>query len=149
MTYKIKVATEEDRRWAIHVACKYMIEKEVKRPDLFNVKQLHLLYHKLVKDGTGLIAWKGDERVGCVGGMLVDHLLNPDITMMYEAVWYVHPDYRSTRVPYLLMTSYKDLVQDRADEGVFTILGTTPIKDESLERMGWTLQEKQYTYRSK
>lgn len=147
MKYEVKLATEADRKWAIETASKNMIMKEVKRPDLYNQRQLHLVYHKIVEDETGLIAWAGDQRVGCVGGLMMPHFLNPGKLLIFEAVWYVDEKYRNTRVPYLLMKGYRDMVVERADEGIFTILGDTPIKDESLAKMGWKLQEKHYSIR--
>lgn len=147
MTYEIKVATEADRKWSIEVAGKQMMCSEMKRPDLYNKQQLHLVYNLIIKDETGLICWKDGERVGCVAGIKTKHFLNPNIDFIFEVVWYVDRNVRNTRVPYLLMKHYTEMVKEKADEGVFTILGHTPIKDESLAKFGWKLQERHYGIR--
>lgn len=147
MTYEIKPVTEMDRSWIVTVAGKSMIKDEVKRPDLYNPQQLNLIFNKVLQDGSGLICWKNGKRVGCVGGLLIDHFLSPGKKLMMEVVWFLHKDHRLTRAPLLMIKAYKALIDEKADEGIFTILPDTPIKDESLARYGFKLTEKQYMYR--
>lgn len=145
--YEIKVVTEADRKWAIDVAAKAMIKKEANRADLYNPQQLHLVFNKILADGTALIAWKDGKRIGCVAGVLTPHFLDPRKKILFEAVWYVDPEHRKTRATYMLMKQYAELCMSVADEGIFTILGHTEIKDESLAKLGWHLQEKHYNLR--
>lgn len=148
MTYKIHTLTEQHRTWLIDVATKNMICEEAARPDLYNPAQIELICDKVIQDETGVICIKdGSQFAGAVGGILTPHFMNPVKTLLFEIMWYVHPEHRHTRAPYLLMKSYRDMVDERADEGIFTIMGTTPIKDSSLEKLGFTLQEKHYSYR--
>lgn len=147
MTYEVRVATEADRRWVIHHASKDMIEQEVKRKDLFEPHQLHLLYHRVVKDGTGLICWKDGKRVGMIGGILLPHHLKPEMTVLTEIVWYIDPDYRQTRATLKLIQAYKGLIDEKADEGIFTLLAGTPIEDASMARFGFQPYERNFIYR--
>lgn len=147
MTYEIKPVTEMDRSWVVTVASKNMLKDEVKRPDLYNAQQLNLVFNKVLQDGTGLICWKDGKRVGAVGGILMDHFLAPGKKLMMEVVWYLHKDYRMSRAPLMMLKGYKKLVDEKADEGIFTLLPDSPIKDESLARYGFHLNEKQYIYR--
>lgn len=147
MTYVIKPAQPEDTPWIVEVAAKDMICNEVGRPELYQPDRLDPIVDKIVIEGTGLICWKDGERVGMVGGVLTPHYLLPTRILLVEIVWYVENTYRQTRAPYLLMKGYKQLIEDKADEGVFTLLKHSPIKDSSLERLGFSFVEKQYLYR--
>lgn len=148
MTYKILPLTSEHRTWLVDVGTKNMICDEANRPDLYNPAQIELICDKVILDGTGVVCVQDGEIAGAVGGILTPHFMNPVKTLLFEIMWYVHPDHRQTRASYLLMKAYRDMVADRADEGVFTIMGTTPIKDSSLEKLGFKLQEKHYSYRT-
>ena len=147
MTYVIKPAQPEDTPWIVEVAAKDMICNEVKRPELYDPDRLDPIVDKIVIEGTGLICWKDGERVGMVGGILVPHFILPTLKVLFEVVWYVESEHRQTRAPYLLMRGYKKLVDDKADEGIFTLLKDSPVKDASLEKLGFFLQEKHYIYR--
>lgn len=147
MKYEIRAATESDRSWAINVTAKNILKTEIGRPDLFNLQQLHLVITKMIQEGTALIVLADGKRVGCVGGILTPHFLNPSKTLIFEVVWYVTPEFRGTRVPYLLMKSYRDLVYEKADEGIFTIVGDSSVKDQSMLKLGWKLQERHYSIR--
>lgn len=148
MTYRITPITDEHYVWLTDVAAKNMICDEASRPDLYNPAQVELICEKVIQDGTGLICVTDTgQYAGAVGGILTPHFMNPVKTLLFEIMWYVHPAHRLTRAPYLLMKGYRDMVAEKADEGIFTILGTTPIKDSSLEKLGFTLQEKHYSYR--
>lgn len=147
MTYEIKQVTEMDRSWVVTVAAKNMLKDEVKRPDLYNAQQLNLVFNKVLQDGTCLVCWKDGKRVGVVAGVLMEHFLSPGKKLMMEVVWYLHKDYRKGRASLLMLKGYTGLVEDKADEAIFTLLPDSPIKDESLARYGFHLNEKQYLYR--
>lgn len=148
MTYEIKPVTEMDRSWIINVAGKKMIKDEIKRPEFYNPQRLNLIFNKVIEDSTGLVCWRDGKRVGAVGGVLVDHLLCPDYTMLMEVVWYLDKAERNSRAGLLLLKGYTELAKEKADEAVFTTLPTTPVNDASLARYGWNLTEKQYTMRN-
>lgn len=145
--YTTRSATPEDTTWIVEVAAKDMICNEVGRPDLYNTEQLDIVVDKIVDEGTGVICWKGGERVGMVGGILTPHFLLPTYKLLFEVVWYVDPNHRQTRAAYLLLNGYKKLIDATADEGIFTLLKDSPINDSSLAKLGFNLQEKHYTYR--
>lgn len=147
MTYTIRPVRANDRSWILNVAVKNMLNDEVKRPDLFNIMQINKVFDKILEDQTGLIVTKDNKQVGVVAGMLSPHFLNPKKKLIFEVIWYVHKDYRETRASYMLMKGYRDLVLEVADEGIFTIQGHTPIKDSSLAKLGFILQEKHYSLR--
>lgn len=147
MTYEIKPATSQDRQWAIGVAAKSMLTDEVGRADLYVPTQLGMYYGKVVKDGTGLICWKDGKRVGMVGGILLPHHLKPSYTVLTEIVWYVAPEARRSRAATLLLNGYKALIDEKADEGIFTLLAHTPVEDSSMERVGFKPYERNFIYR--
>lgn len=147
MTYEIRLVTEQDKKWAIGVAAKSMLEEEVGRADLYSVVKLTMLFNKVVQDETGLICWKEGKRVGMVGGILLPHHLRPHYTVLTEIVWYIDPEHRRSRASVKLLNAYKQIIDDKADEGIFTLLAHTPIEDSSMERMGFKPYERNFIYR--
>lgn len=147
MTYQLKIAEESDRSWVVNIAAKEMIENEVGRLDLYSAQQLHLIYHKVVEDKTGIICWKDGVRVGLVVGILLPHHLKPSYTVLTEVVWYIHNDHRKSRATVMMLKAYRGLIDSKADEGVFTLLTDTPISDSSMERFGFQPAERNFIYR--
>lgn len=147
MTYEIKPVTEQDKKWAIGVAAKSMLEEEVGRADLYSVARLSMLFDRVVKDETGLICWKDGKKVGMVGGILLPHHLKPNFTVLTEIVWYIDPEHRRSRASLKLLNGYKQIIDEKADEGIFTLLAHTPIEDASMERMGFKPYERNFIYR--
>lgn len=147
MTYEIKPVTEQDKKWSIGVAAKSMLEDEVGRADLYSVARLSMLFNRVVKDETGLICWKDGKRVGMVGGILLPHHLKPNCTVLTELVWYIDPEHRRSRASLKLLNGYKQIIDEKADEGIFTLLSDTPIEDSSMERMGFKPYERNFIYR--
>lgn len=147
MTYSIKPVTEDDRKWIVATAAKDMLFNEAKRPELYNPAQLSFLLNKVINDGTGLICYKGFERVGLVCGIKTPHFLNPSHVTLTELIWYITPKHRRSRATILLLNGFKELVREHADEGIFTLLMDTPISNTSMDKIGFTPLERNFSFK--
>lgn len=147
MTYTIKPVTQADHKWVVNEAAKEMLMDEVNRPELYNPLQLNLLLKKVISDGTGLICWKGGERVGLVCGIKTPHFLNPSHVTLTELIWYIKPSHRRTRATVLLLRGFKELVTQHADEGIFTLMMDTEISNESMSKFGFKPLERNFSIR--
>lgn len=117
-----------------------MILDELKRPELINPKQLYTIAAKAIEDQTAFVVRSGDKCVGAVGGMIVPNILNPNITTLAEMMWYVLPEYRNTRAGALLFYAF-DERGSYADEITFSLLPSSAINVNTLEKRGYMLSE--------
>lgn len=143
--YKITLVEPRDFPWASEVAAVRMLTDEVKRPELINKRVLYLIVKKMYEDKTGLIAWDGDKRVGCLGGYLAPNLFNPDLATLSELIWWVDPEYRKTRVGAMLLSEYEKVAQaTEAYDGTFSLLPSSPVNFASLEKRGYYVAEQAF-----
>lgn len=135
----------EDFPWCAEVAAVKMLREEVKRPELINTRILYLIVKKMYEDKTGLVAFDGDTRVGCLGGYLSPNLFNPELATLSELIWWVHPDYRKTRVGAMLLAEYDKMAKNtEAYDGTFSLLPHSPINFKSLEKRGYAVAEQAF-----
>ena len=144
--YEVKPISFDSFEWAVNVAAKNMINQEVKRPELYHRPTIEQLASRMLVDETGFIAYKEGRPVGAIGGILVPNIYNPQIFTLTELLWYVLPDHRQSRLGLLLLKSYKELADERADEATLSTLTASAINQRSLERLGFKLSEFCYLY---
>lgn len=143
--FKITLIEPEDFPWGVEVAAVRMLREEVKRPELINLSTLYLIVNKMYEDGTGLIAWDGEKRVGAMGGYLAPNLFNPNLGTLSELIWWVDPDYRKTRVGAMLLSAYEKMaLESEAHDGTLSLLPSSPVNFKSLEKREWTLAEQAF-----
>jgi hypothetical protein len=68
-------------------------------------------------------------------------LFNPDIKTLAEIFWYVSPEHRQTRAGALLLLAFNKKAEEVADEATLSLLSSSEIKIESLEKRGFLLSE--------
>lgn len=139
--FKVVQLSEDNLIWFVEVAAVRMLTDEVKRPELINMSQLYTLAVKGMEDGTAFIVKKGDDPVGALGALLVPNLFNPDLKTLAEIFWYVLPEYRHTRAGALLMMAFEDKAEDIADEATLSLLPSSTIGMDTLEKRGFFLGE--------
>lgn len=144
--YTTGLLTPEHFKWAVHVAGKNMIMHEVKRPELYHRESLEGLANRMMMDGTGILAFYNERPVGAIGGVLVPHIYNPNITVLSELMWYVLPEFRNGRAGLLLIKEFKKLAEEIADEATLSTLPTSDIKEETLAKLGFHYGEKAFHY---
>lgn len=144
MTYKVKLATLQDVDWIVKDAGYRMLHEEVKKPELYNVETIRGLVIKGISEHTVLIAYRNDKRIGVLGAVLVPHYLNHNQFTLAEIMWWVEPEYRNGRAGLLLLKAFSEMAKRRASKAILSLLGTSPVSDETLARYGFKLTERNY-----
>ena len=141
MTYRVEVLQEADLLWFSEVAAVNMLTYELQRPELICLPQIYTLALKGMESKTAFVVKQDDEPVGALGGILVPNLFNPELTTLAEIFWYVPPEYRNTRVGGMLLLELERAGEELADEITLSLLPSSTIKMETLEKRGFKLSE--------
>lgn len=131
----------QDLYWFVTVAAYNMLKDELKRPELFNRDHIFMLAAKAMENGTAFVAKVDGEPVGALGGILVPNLFNPEVVTLTEIFWYVLPEYRSTRAGALLLFAFDKLGDELGVERTLSLLPSSEINVQSLEKRGYLLEE--------
>lgn len=141
MTYTVELLEEKDLIWSVEVACRRMINEELKRPELFNREQLYNIVLKIIQDGTGIIAKVDGEPVGGIAGLLVPNTFNPEITTLAEFIWYILPEHRGSRAAAMAFNKYIEMAKTCCDEATLSLLPDSNVNLKSLEKRGFKHEE--------
>lgn len=139
---RVDVINDFDLVWGVEVAAVRMLTEEVKRPELVNREHLYNLVQKIIQDGTAIVAYNDEDKpVGCIAGVLVPNLFNPQINTLAEIIWYILPEYRGTRIAAMLLKRYTELAEEIADEATLSLLPSSNVNFRSLAKRGWKQEE--------
>lgn len=141
----VRKATQEDAEYIVEVLAKKMLEKEYRRPELYDKDTLMGITKLSIKQGCTVVIENGSTLVGVVGGIVHQHPFNPSITVLSEAMWYVEEEHRNTRSVVKLLKTYIDL--DVSDEKTFSLLPTSNISERSMNKLGFKKTEIGYLMR--
>lgn len=144
MSFEVKIIAPGDIVWAVEVAGIRMLEEEVGRPDFVNRKALYDLTDRIIDEETAYVCWKGEERVGVLGWLLVPNLYNPDLTIASEILWYVLSDHKGSRAGYLLLKAFSEYIDKTGFTATMSLLDTSKVNEKSLERFGFFKKEQQF-----
>lgn len=137
--YKLEKLTDEHRDWFVNVACKQMLEQELKRSNLVNYDRLYELSYILEHC---YVVLKEGIPVGATAAAIAPNLYNPQLYTVTEIFWYVMPEYRKTRAGYLLIKKLIDLSEEYNCDLIMSLLPTSNV---DLSKFGFKLEE--YAYR--
>jgi GNAT superfamily N-acetyltransferase len=142
MTYEVRIAEEQDKEWIEQVAAVRMLTEELNRPELVNPSRIKLLVKKGIDERTCFIAFKDGEPAGVLGAFLIENMFEPSIKVLSEVFWYVLPEYRETRIGFLLLNLFDETARQIANESALSILtGSTEINIDSFAKRGFMLDE--------
>lgn len=100
---------------------------------------------RFIKNHPFFIAMRGPERVGFMFGLVTSHVLNPDLKVCYEALWWVPKKNRNTRTALVLLNAYEKFCKSGAvDWAYVTIHHNTLLAPRHLEKRGFTFIESSY-----
>ena len=136
---------QEDMEWFVEVAAVKMLQDEVRKPEYVDVENLYVLASTGAITGTAFVVKKDGVNVGAIGGILTPNLFNPNMTLLTEVFWYVLPEYRNTRAGLLLLDVYSKKAEEVADEASFSLLSTSTVNKNTLEKKGYQFCE--YSFR--
>jgi len=139
--YEVVPLSDSDMEWFVETAAVRMLKEEVNRPEYVDIENLYVLASTGAISGTAFVVKKEGNPVGAIGGILSPHLFNPKMRMLTEVFWYVLPEYRNTRAGLLLLDAYSKKAEEVSDEASFSLLKTSTVKKETLERKGFEFRE--------
>ena len=87
---------------------------------------------------------EGWHRVGFIGGYFVGHPFNPKVRYLSELFWWVDETDRKTRAGHALLKSFVDFGIANADWLVFGLNEHTPVKEETILKIGFKKHETCY-----
>lgn len=82
--------------------------------------------------------------VGFISGVFTPHIMNPEIRVLAESFWWVDEEHRGSRAGIMLLDEFVAVGKSRADWVLFTLEHKSPVKDETLLKRGFKLQEKSF-----
>jgi hypothetical protein len=85
-----------------------------------------------------------DQRLGFIGGILTPHMYNPAIKVLCETFWWVAPEHRGSSAGARLLAEFLLFGRAHADWMTFALEVQSPVREETLLRHGFRLQERQY-----
>lgn len=145
MSYSVRIATKQDISWML--------------PDLREAGELygHDIYggdehstevlNKLIENHIIIVCEKDhDIPCGFIIAYSAIHPFNAKKKSLHQWVWYVKPEFRKTRVTYLLMKAYREVAESGFDMAFSSIHSMSGIKDSSLSRLGFEFKEKTYIW---
>ncbi len=82
--------------------------------------------------------------VGFIGGIVMPHIFNPDITCLIETYWWVAEEYRGTRAGLMLLNEFVEYGKAHTDWVLMTLESGSPVSDRCLLKRGFQLKEQNY-----
>ena len=103
------------------------------------------LLAEMIANHVLLIAERGAERLGFVGGVLAPQLFNREIYCLQETFWWVTPEARGTSAGLRLLDAFNEAGEKVGVDWIwFSLQHNTPCKDKALIKRGFRLQERMY-----
>lgn len=144
-----QLLNEEHLEWFVEEAAVAMLTREVCRPELVNIPHLYSLAKTTMQQGTSWIVLDKEKPVGALGSLLVPNTYNPELTSLVELFWYVTDECRMTRAGFLLFKTFEQKAKESADEAVLSLLFSSKVRTETLEKRGFIMEELAFRKRFK
>lgn len=98
----------------------------------------------LIENHIVLVAYKEDQLLGMIGGIVTPHFFNPEITTLAELFWWVDKSHRGSRSGLILLNAFVELGKLRADWVTMCLEKDSQIKDKCLLDRGFVPMERTY-----
>lgn len=83
--------------------------------------------------------------VGLIAGVVIPHMLNPDLRVLHELLWWVSPKHRGiSRAGIVLLDAFVAWGKDNCQWVYFSIHRTTEVSERSMSRLGFRPEQTQY-----
>ena len=139
--YVVRTLDDNTFDWFVNTAAVRMLTEELDRPELVNIERIEELSRKVQEEKTAFVVFSNNVPVGAIAGVVVSNLYNPCITTLTELFWYVLPEYRSTRVGFLLLKALEERAKEVANELTLSILPHSEVNINTLEKRGFKFEE--------
>lgn len=110
-------------------------DEEYARKTMSGIIENHVVFIAEREDGA---------LMGFVGGLLVQHFMNPKIRTLTELFWWVDPDHRRSRAALMLLETFMAYGKENADWITFSLEDHSPVSDRCLTRRGFKPRERAY-----
>lgn len=98
----------------------------------------------VIKDHVFFMVEKAEKPIGFICGLVMPHIYNPKITVVYTSFFWVEEAYRKTRAAYMLISEYVKYSKQICKWVFLSIDSKTIIKDSSLNKFGFNPTGKNY-----
>jgi len=102
------------------------------------------LLQNIIDNHIILVAEAGSQLIGLVCGLLTPHHFNPKIKVLAEQFWWVSVEHREGRAGYLLLKEFIRIGREIVDWITFSLLDKSPVKRETLEKLGFIFREQSF-----
>lgn len=107
-----------------------------------------LLTHIYMGKGIALLAYKDDEPVGMILGVIDQSIWDTEIRILKELAYWVNPESRGSTAGYRLLSRYNDLARQLRDDGrisVWTISKMSNSPDLDYGKFGYRKVEETWS----
>lgn len=84
--------------------------------------------------------------VGLIAGFVTPHFFNPEIRVLAEMFWWVDIEFRNTSAGSRLFAEFLNWGKNNADWVTMVLEHNSPVREETLLKRGFKLQERSYIY---
>lgn len=109
---------------------------------------LNKLYHHIILGaGLAVVAEDKNNVVGMLLGIKDQHILNPEVVILRELIFWIDPDYQKTKLGYKLLKNYIAEAEKLRNDTVisaYTMTNTENLVNIRYERFGFTKIEETY-----
>ena len=146
---EIQLLNKQHLEWFVEEAAVSMLLDEVCRPELVNIPHLYQLADTGIKQQTAWIVLDKGKPVGALGAVLVNNTYNPELKSLVELFWYVEGESRMSRAGFLLFKAFEQKAEESADEAILSLLFSSKVRTETLEKRGFIMEEMAFRKRFK
>ena len=146
---EIQLLNKQHLEWFVEEAAVSMLFDEVCRPELVNIPHLYNLANTTMEQQTSWIVINNGTPIGALGSVLVPNIYNPEIKTLAELFWFVVKEYRMTRAGFLLFKAFEQKAKDCADEATLSLMFSSEVRTETLEKRGFIMEEMAFRKRFK
>lgn len=115
------------------------------KKSLYDEKITHSVVESFVTNNQFWVMYDGDKLAGFICGLLSPHVMNPEVKVFYEVLWWVTEGYRrKSGVGTLLFNEFQEFGEANADMIVVTSEDVSPIPDTFFLHKGFKLKERAF-----
>ena len=141
----VRRATFDDLGWLLIQLQEFAAWYGTRKSFFGSVQHAEALVGTLIETQFVAIAEQDGQRVGLIAGTLSPHPFNPDLNMASELWWWVTPPARGSRAGAMLLQAFDEWADaSEADLVNFTLEANSPVREQTLEKRGYRLMEKQF-----
>lgn len=141
----VRRAVADDVPWILRELAEFSKFFGTKKQLFADSPQTEALLLKVLGEQLALVAEREDgEPMGFIVGFASKHPFNPDITVLSEQLWWVKEAHRKTRAGLLLLEAFIDWGKKHVDWITFGLEAKSPVRDETILRRGFRLQERAF-----